>query len=908
MTFDNQTVWPRGRCSVLLFIVVLPWLTHTGNLAAGPSVDPGLFKEGTTALAEGLPEVAAHRLRAFLESDPAPAERREATLALVHALVAVPDGAGALTVLDDAYPLPPTAAEAADSALAFWRAQTLASLERWPEAHGFYRQAAEIPGTDPTLAAQARFGQAESLLAQANSNGVDARLQTEATAIFKTLYDDPGVGTLARLRCAESALDSHHLKEASRALGDLTPGGGPSSADKNGHVLAKEHDYLVGRLRLAQRQPAAAQQIFAAALAHPEGLNARLLADNYWGWARACLDEDRPDLAQRALENLLTRYPRQPYLETVFSWLETLYDRVAKPDLDELRVWAEDGDEPDRQACARLALAHAEARAGYAESAEVILTDLSTFLAVDSARPQSLLNRHALHTRALLDLASLRLNDGRNAEARAALAQARRIAENGHRWRTGIETLEAQLSLADNDSAGASERFTALANRLGTGAAAEAAAFDAALAALRSGDAERFASVREAFGTRFPHSPLTAEFPLEDGLALAAQTAPADLVGRRRAADSLHAFLHDHPGHPRAGEARVSLAELAFAQRVPDFPAARRELAAPGLRRISNDQTAGPAEDASVHDRADYLAVWLADAPGSAPGDEQAVTLAKKFLDERPDSPLAAEARMKLGEIYFARGDYPDAQTQLELLEKNSPNSPLAESALYLAGRAAASAMSPVGIDQAVRLFSKVARRNGPFRLPAQLRLAEVMLSKADNARDARTLYESVLGSTNGPAPLKEPELDARCTALSGRGQTLLTLAAGDPALYKEASRTFDELAVATPGASLRWRRQAFTLKGQVLKETGDTEGALAAYDDALNAAPDPAAGGEGSAPEWTWFYRAGNDAAALLESQSQWTAAIAIYKKLAAADGPMKNEFETRLARRRLEHFIWED
>ena len=118
----------------------------------------------------------------------------------------------------------------------------------------------------------------------------------------------------------------------------------------------------------------------------------------------------------------------------------------------------------------------------------------------------------------------------------------------------------------------------------------------------------------------------------------------------------------------------------------------------------------------------------------------------------------------------------------------------------------------------------------------------------------------------------------------------------------------FDQLATGTPGASLRWRRQAFTLKGTALKETGDTDAALAAYDDALNARPDSAAGPEGATPEWTWFYRAGRDAANLLEARQQWAAAIAVYQKLAAPDGPMKSEFETRLARRRLEHFIWPD
>ena len=134
---------------------------------------------------------------------------------------------------------------------------------------------------------------------------------------------------------------------------------------------------------------------------------------------------------------------------------------------------------------------------------------------------------------------------------------------------------------------------------------------------------------------------------------------------------------------------------------------------------------------------------------------------------------------------------------------------------------------------------------------------------------------------------------------------------ASDPKLFADAVRTFEQLQN-TPGASLLWRRQALTQKGGALAKMGEPDAALAAYDDALNTPePVPALNPGVNAPdlpEWTWFYRAGTDAAKLLESRSQWVAAIAIYKKLAAADGPMKKDFENRLGRLRLEHFIWEE
>ena len=863
-----------------------------GWSASSTSEPDLLYTSGLRALNEGLPQVATYKLRAFLQTQPPSSERRTATLSLVRALLAVPDADAALTTLANGFPLPPTPVDAADPSLAFWRGQVLAALGRWPEALADYTRAANAPGVDANLGAQAQFGRGEALLAL-SGNG-DATLQTEAAAVFRSLRDHPLLGRFARLRYAEIALDSHRLKDASRTLGDFS-----AETDPNGHTLTKEHAYLVGRLRLAQHQPALARQIFTAALPPPEeckeGLTTRLLVDNYWGWARACVDEDQPEQAQAALENLLAHDPPLEFLAQAFTWLETLCSRSANPDLTELTRWSQDDLQPDREAYAQLTLAHLEVHAGRPELADPILASFPGRFPA-----------HPLYVRALLDLATLRLNLGHIREARAALRQARQEAGTEERWRTGVEALDARISLAENDSVQAAERFETLATRLGTGAPAEAAAFNAVLASLRSGDAGRYITTREAFENQFPHSALAAEFPLEEGLSRAGQTSALDTDGQRHAIENLRHFLAEYPTHRRAPEARVALAELAFQQTPPDPTTAQHELATPHLLQISND--GADQTDLAEGDRADYLAIWLADAPGPEHDGEKAIALAKKFLESRPNSPLTAETRMKLGEIYFGRGDNPDAQTQLELLIRDFPGSSLVDAAHYLAGQAAASSLSASGVDKAVEHYTQVANHDGPFRLPARLRLAELMLNNPDTTKDALVLYDEVLTATGGPAPLGTAELDARCAALCGKGQTLLALAVNNPARDREAIATFDQLATGTPGASLRWRRQAFTLKGKAFEKTGNINAALAAYDDALDAIPDPAASPESSGPEWTWFYRAGRDAANLFEGKAQWAAAIAVYKKLAAADGPMKSEFERTLANERLEHFIWED
>ena len=63
-----------------------------------------------------------------------------------------------------------------------------------------------------------------------------------------------------------------------------------------------------------------------------------------------------------------------------------------------------------------------------------------------------------------------------------------------------------------------------------------------------------------------------------------------------------------------------------------------------------------------------------------------------------------------------------------------------------------------------------------------------------------------------------------------------------------------------------------------------------------------------GTKADQFWFYKAGLEAARLLEDQQDWPAAIAIYDQMASAKGPQREELTQRARRLRLEHFIWEN
>jgi hypothetical protein len=63
-----------------------------------------------------------------------------------------------------------------------------------------------------------------------------------------------------------------------------------------------------------------------------------------------------------------------------------------------------------------------------------------------------------------------------------------------------------------------------------------------------------------------------------------------------------------------------------------------------------------------------------------------------------------------------------------------------------------------------------------------------------------------------------------------------------------------------------------------------------------------------GDTSDELWFFRAGFDAAEILEARRSWSSAAAVYEKLTANPGPRSEEAKNRLEQLRLEHFLWPD
>jgi tetratricopeptide (TPR) repeat protein len=326
-------------------------------------------------------------------------------------------------------------------------------------------------------------------------------------------------------------------------------------------------------------------------------------------------------------------------------------------------------------------------------------------------------------------------------------------------------------------------------------------------------------------------------------------------------------------------EARLALAEIAFVS-AHDHGAAGAYLKA----AYETPHTEADSE------RAAYLAIFLADAPDHR-DDQKTIELCRKFIVQNGGSNLLPDVRMKLGQVYFRLEDFANAQTLFETLANEDPDSPLAENALFLAGQSAMKTMNPTSLDHAIELFESVAKLNGPLKLYARQEQA-IAKSKAGKESEAIILYNDILGAN--------PDDELKFAVMCGKGDAFFAMGNGGANFFEQAIAAFGALD-AQPGAPAQWRNQALYKKGKCLEKLGRISDALVAFYDVLNTKAV-------TTPEYLWYYKAGFDAARLLEAQQQWKSAIGIYQKIAAVEGPRAQEAKTRALQLRLEHFIWEE
>jgi len=800
-------------------------------LPAARAADFPELAEAMKPLTAGVPEVTVARLQTLLKNNRSDDEWRATAEKLAEAFLAARQPADALALLDDA--------RLRDvSSTKFWRAQALASLHRWAEALPLYQEIAADESSP--FRGDAIFGAGEML------RTLDRR--DDALQKFLVLFRDKQWGTQARLRSAELYIDKGDAVKARRVLDEMQP---KSAAER------KERRFLRGRLEVILQRPERAIGTFRALLKRSEGASHAVVIAALFGIADADLQLKMPEAADDFIEDFIEHHPADPELAVIFAKLDQLYRTEPKPSRSELERWVRNPEEP-RRAFARWYLARLELRAGHRERALQLFGELRGSDAKSPALAAG-----------LLEFAQLELEDRHFDDAIAILEEARLLRPEGPLL-DRINLLAAQAQYLAKRFDVATATFEQIAH---SGSPwAKLSMFNASLGWLQLGDHARFLADYNEFEKQGGDEQSRAELRLEEGLMKAAK-------GDGKAAESLREFVRDFPRNPRVAEAWVALAELAFRATPARLDEARKDLA----RAADSKPTAAAAE------HGDYLMIWIEDSESAK--DTKVIELANRFLQQHAASAFAPDVRMKLAEAYYRRQDFPNAQTQFEILAQQNPAGPLTEKALFFAAESAMSSMGAHSLDRAIVLLDQVVRLNGDLKWAARNEQA-VIERKLGKPQDALLLYDEVLKSDARPSEKRE--------ALCGKGDILFEM--GGNVNYRRAIEVYDQLA-ADPEEPIHWRNQALFKKGLCLEKETDRAGALATFYSVLEneARPD-------RRRELFWFYKAGFNAARLLEDDSKWESAAAIYQRLAAAGGSRSEEAKARLNRLRLEHFLWAD
>jgi TolA-binding protein/thioredoxin-like negative regulator of GroEL len=671
----------------------------------------------------------------------------------------------------------------------------------------------------------------------------------EALKKFTLLIHEKEWATRAQLRAAKLYIEKGDAADARRLLEEIQP---TTVAER------RERRVLRGHLELIQRRPERAIGIFQGLLKRPEGAAHSTLIAAVFGIAEAQVQLKTPEIADDVIEQFIDRHPADPDLPVLFGRLDELYRAEHKPSRNDLERWVRSPEQP-RRTFARWYLARFEIRAGRRERARQLFTDLRhTGVKSQSIAP------------ALLEFAQFEVEDKHFDDAIAILSDARAFHPT-HSLLSQIDFLSAQAQYLARRFGRASADFEQIA-RSGS-PWAKVALFNASTGWLQLGDQTRFLADYKDLEKLGGDEEARADLRLQEGLVRAAR-------GDEKAAKSLQQFIHDFPKNPRTSEALVSLAELAFHASPPRLDEARKY-----LTRAAESPTAAAAE------RGDYLNIWIEESAGG--NEAKVIELAKRFLDQHGTSPFAPEVRMKLAELYYRRQDFANAQTQFELIAQQTPDNSLGEKALFFAAESAMSSMGEHSLDRAIILFDQVVRQNGALRWAARNEQA-VIERKLGKPKDALALYDEVLKSEAGPAEKRE--------ALCGKGDIFFEMGATDSNNYQRAIEIYDQLA-SDEDEPIHWRNQALFKKGLCLEKKRDRANALATFYKILEEDARPE-----RRRELLWFYKAGFNAARLLEEDSKWESAAAIYEKLAATGGSRSEEAKARLTTLRLEHFLWTD
>ncbi|MEK0446764.1 MAG: outer membrane protein assembly factor BamD [Verrucomicrobiota bacterium] len=830
----GRTRWGKG-CGVLWSLGVF----CVGFWREGQAAEAPELVRAREWLRQGAGVVAVEPLGQFLKKEGlSAAERREASLLLARAYVRGGEWEKVGPLLKEWQQ---------EGEARFWMAE--ASLREGFEAEAAVGFEEAAQGGADRLACG--LGRAEALAAMGRSG--EALMELEALAREGFSGEELWVA-LAGLQ-----LDLGHAGQARRWMQELV---------REKAAPSRAFRLLEGRCWLAENRLGEAEERFGTFLAPGAEVSAADYVTAALGQAEAQARGGRVAAAVKGLLQAVRAEREIPGAAPLFARLSEWCARSGESGLDEFREWTRLAS-GNRRALALFYLAQADFALGKTERAAEGLARLCSEFPV-----------HPLRAQAFLQQAESAMESRRWERAEGLLAEGLGCCRD-EVLRRALQFRQALVWFQQERYREALAGWEGLSGRDAEGEGL--LRYYTALTALRLGEVGRtqaeLRKLREWEGA----GALASELELE----LAFQWARE---GHEEAESALVLFLQGHPAHPRRPEAHIVLAELYFrrAAQSKSGPRAKEweQKSAEALQAV-----VGHPASAQVTDQAAYLAVFLADTP-SARDEAKVIELGERFLRERPQSPLVAEIRMKLGEVYLRRRDFANAETQYASVANGGAEGELLWTALYLAGQSASGLMNVGSVDRALEYWERVAHGAGTLRWEARYQQAAVK-SRLGEEEKGIVLFDTILEAQEGVST--ELRLSAQC----GKGDALLALARRAGGSVEEALKAYRVLAEG-PAVPPHWRNQAMYKIAKVREGISLTE-ALGDFYRVLDA-PGSVEGGE-----FFWLFKAGFDAGRILEGMGKWRDAVALYDRLERLGGPRSEEAKGRARQLRLEHFLWD-
>jgi thioredoxin-like negative regulator of GroEL len=828
-------------------------------------------RRGEAALADGLWEIAEQHFRVGLaDAALTPAAKSMIAVRLAESLIRTGNSAEALVLLTQSFVVKHPEAP-------FWKAHALTGQHRFTEAAALFSASL----ADSTAPYRTETGMTLASL-QLALNHPEAALETLATLI----PDAPATATVKiRLYQVEILLD---LKRTVAARQALPASDTVAAADRP--LLA----FLEAQLLLTEADPAAAETGFRELVNHPQGQTLRHFHSAAIGLADALLAQKKPEEAAKSLLTFIQDHSASPLLDAMFHRIFQCLPELpttTDPILEQLALWIPPPTLTTTHHLANLGTDRNSTVAAWPTYTPA--SDLADRLALSlytramglhrirtadtTAEAQRLLKRLRLENpvshlanRALYQSARWLLDAGSVEQAFSILNTLRDISKSPE-LRGEAAFVEARATYLNGDPRQAILLFDEAASTL-SAPEAHSARLLAAIARLQNGDPREVTLIQQQGTTQ--DKELGADLELERALSA---TLP------RQSRPLLENFLTHFPDHPRAAEARLTLAEAALAGPSPDFALAVNQLS--GL-------VSAPENFAS---RIALLRLRIVDL-----SKDTAATLAqaKSIMETYPGDP-AAEAALTLGRTLFQTGVYHDARLVLEKLAAEDLLPVRAQAAWLLAARSAALSSTPQSREQATTLFDKAAEIKGPLT-------AIAMLEEAGHLIDMYRLPEACVFLKKWTKALPEND-PLQLPAGLLLGEALYAQGSSNTASLVEALAVYDKLLSQTKSQPTLLNRLQY-LRGTTLEQLPDGKDpakkrekeAFQAYHSVLETTTPPA--------EWEYFERCGFSALALLEKASRWQAAITVAEKIALFKGPRSQEAAARASKIKLERMIWED